>query len=114
MTGLTVKFGSKQRSTKATPIHQYYPDMFVHINGGVSRISSRPYAPCYYYVANEIQRSSSNGGQARTQRGNNKTDNRVNEEYTIHSLPDYRAVVRDVDGKQFKFVNPPPSYRESC
>lgn len=112
MTGLTVKFGSKQRSTKETPPHQYYPDMFVHINGGVSRISSRPYAPSYYYIANEVQRSV---GATRTQRNNrNKADNRLNEEYTVHSLPDYRAVVRDVDGKQFKFVNPPPSYRESC
>ena len=104
VTGLTVKFGSKQRHTKPTQI-QYYPDMFVHINGGVSRINSRPYAPCYYYVASEIQRE----GRSRQQK-----TNRSNEVYQIASLPSYRSVVKDVEGKQFKFVEPPPpSYRES-
>ena len=86
--------------------HPYYPEMFVRVNGGVSRISSRPYAPCYYYVASEIQRENSNF----------RKNNRVSETFHVEPLPDYRAVVRDTEGRQFKFVNrpPPPSYRESC
>ena len=104
MTGLTVKFGSKQRHTKPTHI-QYYPDMFVHINGGLSRINTRPYDASYYYVASEIQRE---------QRRQRQKSNRSNEIYQIASLPSYRSVVKDVEGKQFKFVQPPPpSYHES-
>ena len=87
MTGITVKFGSRHNPIKASYSYRFPGDaeMFVEINGGVSRIATRPYNSCYYYIANEI-----------------KKENAVL--YNPVVLPNYEEVINDKEGKQFKFV----------
>ena len=91
MTGITVKFGSRHSEVKPTYTCRYGPgmegDMFVEVNGGISRISSRPYASCYYYMANEIRKQDS-----------------ILPVYQPVILPNYDEVVADVEGRQFQFV----------
>ena len=103
MTGITVKFGSQQNPIKNTYSYRFGgggdSEMLVELNGGVSRIASRPYNSCYYYIANEINKQ---------------------EVIIPVVLPNYDEVINDKEGKQFKFVKcntipegPPPSYGSS-
>ena len=88
MTGITVKFGSKTSSMKSENerIRITDAEMFVEVNGGVSRIATRPYNPYYYYIASEMRKAP----QAQC--------------YYPVVLPNYEEVVRDTEGRQFQFV----------
>ena len=88
MTGITVKFGSKTSSMKSENerIRITDAEMFVEVNGGVSRIATRPYNPYYYYIASEMRKAP----KAQC--------------YYPVVLPNYEEVVRDTEGRQFQFV----------
>ena len=88
MTGITVKFGSKTSGMKSENerIRITDAEMFVEVNGGVSRIATRPYNPYYYYIPSEMRKAP----QAQC--------------YYPVVLPNYEEVVRDTEGRQFQFV----------
>ena len=88
MTGITVKFGSKTSGMKSENerIRITDAEMFVEVNGGVSRIATHPYNPYYYYIASEMRKAP----QAQC--------------YYPVVLPNYEEVVRDTEGRQFQFV----------